>query len=78
MVGGNRKDLGRYIAISQVGLEMAIPPGIGAYLDHVFGWSPWGVIVGAALGLTGGLIHLVHLANKKEDGPGPSDEKKPS
>jgi len=42
---------------------MAVPPAVGAYLDSRFGWSPWGVIVGAGLGLTVGLIHLVALAN---------------
>jgi len=73
--GGNRKELARYVAIGQVGLEMAVPPAVGAYLDHAFGWSPWGVVVGAALGLVGGLIHLVHLANKsaqEEERSGPS------
>jgi F0F1-type ATP synthase assembly protein I len=78
--GGNRKELARYAAIGQVGLEMVAPAVVGIYLDSALGWSPWGVIVGAALGLTLGLIHLVHLANKshKEDGPGPSDEQKSS
>jgi hypothetical protein len=76
--GGDRKELARYMTIGQVGLEMAAPPAIGIYLDMHFGWSPWGVIVGAGLGLTGGLIHLVHLANKNEDGPGPSHEHKTS
>ena len=62
--GGDRKEMNKYFAIGQVGLEMAVPPALGAYLDHRFGWSPWGVVAGAAVGLIGGLIHLVHLANK--------------
>jgi hypothetical protein len=76
--GGDRKELARYMAIGQVGLEMAAPPALGVYLDMTFGWSPWGVVVGAAVGLIGGLAHLIHLANKKEEGPGPSDKQKPS
>jgi F0F1-type ATP synthase assembly protein I len=76
--GGDRKELARYMTIGQVGLEMAVPPAIGIYLDLTFGWSPWGVIIGAGLGLIGGLAHLVHLANKQEDGKGPSHEQKPS
>jgi F0F1-type ATP synthase assembly protein I len=77
---GNSKDLARYAAIGQVGLEMAVPPVVGWYLDSLYGWGPWGVIIGAALGLVGGLVHLVHLANKsvKDEGPGPSDERKSS
>jgi F0F1-type ATP synthase assembly protein I len=68
MLGGvNPKDLSRYLAISQVGLEMAAPAGIGAALDYYMGWGPWGVIVGAVLGLTVGLIHLVRLANQPVD-----------
>ncbi len=76
--GGNRKDMARYVAISQVGLEMAAPVGIGAFLDYYFGWAPWGVVVGAGLGFTAGLAHLIHLVNKPEDGQGPSDEQKAS
>ena len=76
--GGNRKEMARYVAIGQVGLEMAAPPALGIYLDSVFGWTPWAVVVGAAVGLTVGLIHLISLANKKDDeGPAPSDERKP-
>src|SRR4051812_41248233 len=65
--GVDPKDLARYLAISQVGLEMAAPAGVGAVLDYYLGWSPWGVIVGAVLGLTVGMIHLVQLANRPVD-----------
>src|SRR5262245_49631269 len=48
------KKMARYLALSQVGLEMVTPIILGLVLDHYLGWSPWGVIVGAILGLTGG------------------------
>jgi F0F1-type ATP synthase assembly protein I len=60
----DRKNLTRYLALSQVGLEMAAPALIGLGLDYWLGWGPWGVITGAVIGLFGGLAHLVHLANK--------------
>jgi F0F1-type ATP synthase assembly protein I len=67
MLGGvNRKELARYVAIGQVGLIMAVPPGVGALLDNWLGWSPWGVVVGAALGLTVGLVQLVRLTNQQD------------
>jgi F0F1-type ATP synthase assembly protein I len=76
MLGGvNRKELARYIAISQVGLLMAVPPGIGVLLDRWLDWSPWGVIVGAVLGLTIGFLQLIRLVNRSENGnPGKSNE----
>ena len=68
MFGGtDRKQLARYLALSQVGFEMAAPALIGLGLDHWFGWSPWGVITGAVIGLVGGLAHLVHLAKPRDE-----------
>jgi len=75
MLGGNPRELARYVAISQIGLLMAAPPGIGALLDHWLGWSPWGVVVGAVLGLFTGLFQLVRLANRQDDKPGEADRK---
>jgi F0F1-type ATP synthase assembly protein I len=65
--GGDRKELARAMALSQVGLMMAAPAGIGILLDWYFHWSPWGVVVGAVLGLTTGLIQLVRLSNESDD-----------
>lgn len=65
------KKLARYLAISQVGFEMVVPIILGLVLDHYLGWSPWGVIVGAVIGLTGGVIHLVQLVQPRNDDVGP-------
>jgi len=63
----NAKQLGRYMELAQVGLEMVAPIGLGWLVDYLVGTSPWGIVVGALLGLAGGMIHLVAIANRKED-----------
>jgi F0F1-type ATP synthase assembly protein I len=62
-----RKDLARYMALSQVGLEIVGPAVLGLLLDSRMGWGPWGLIAGTILGFIGGLVHLVHLANKANE-----------
>jgi ATP synthase protein I len=72
------KDLGRYVAFGQVGLEMVVPIVIGLAVDYYLGCGPWGVIVGTVVGFSGGLVHLIVLANKlnrKDDGEGSSGTK---
>ena len=63
----NPREFGHYISLAQVGLEMVVPIGIGLALDHFLGWSPWGVVGGAVFGLVGGLLHLIALANRRND-----------
>jgi F0F1-type ATP synthase assembly protein I len=63
---GNPKELGRYFAMGQVGLEMVAPIVVGLLLDRYLGWTPWGVVAGAVLGLVGGLAHLIHLSNQED------------
>ncbi|HLJ95977.1 MAG TPA: AtpZ/AtpI family protein [Gemmataceae bacterium] len=65
------KELGHYITIAQIGMEMAAPAGIGLILDHYLGWRPWGVVVGAVFGLLGGLAHLIALTNQQQDSGSP-------
>ncbi|HEV8060762.1 MAG TPA: AtpZ/AtpI family protein [Gemmataceae bacterium] len=57
--------LAEYAALSQVGLEMVAPIGLGVLLDYWIGWGPWGVIGGAILGLVGGMAHLVSILNTR-------------
>jgi F0F1-type ATP synthase assembly protein I len=74
---GNSKDLGRYVALGQVGMEMVVPIGIGLALDYYFGWNPWGVIAGTVLGFSGGLIHLIQMVQQLDKTPA-RDDKAPS
>lgn len=62
----DRKDMRRYVALSQVGMEMVAPIVVGLVIDNYLGWKPWALITGAVLGLVGGLVHLVHLSNKTD------------
>lgn len=55
----------RYAELSQIGMEMAAPIGLGVLLDRWMAWGPWGVIIGAILGLVGGMAHLVSILNAR-------------
>ena len=35
------KEMGYFFALGQVGLEMAVPIGVGAVIDHYAGSGPW-------------------------------------
>jgi F0F1-type ATP synthase assembly protein I len=62
----DRKEMGRYVALSQIGLEMIAPIILGLIIDRYLGSTPWALIGGAIFGLCGGLLHLVHLLNKMD------------
>jgi len=40
-------------------------------LDDQVGWTPWGTVIGAALGLIGGLAHLIAILNRPKNGGSP-------
>jgi F0F1-type ATP synthase assembly protein I len=69
----NPREFGTYVEIAQVGMEMVAPLGIGLALDFYLHWSPWGVVVGAVLGLIAGVGHLVAILNRHDqrDSSGP-------
>jgi F0F1-type ATP synthase assembly protein I len=71
----NPRQLAHYFALSQVGLEMAAPIGVGYLIDLWLGSLPWVTIGGAVLGLIGGLWHLVALS-KKPPPDDPSEDSK--
>jgi F0F1-type ATP synthase assembly protein I len=71
----NPKELGYYVALAQVCLEMVAPLGLGIVLDHYLEWTPWGTVCGALFGFVGGMIHLIvmvahHDAAKRVKPPG--------
>lgn len=56
--GPSPREMGRYFALAQIGLEMALPIGVGAWLDYRWGTSPWLVITGVIVGFAVGMVHL--------------------
>ena len=63
----NQKDFQRYMAMSQAGFEMVVPIGVGVAVDHYLHCGPWGAVVGAVLGLVGGLTHLILMSQRSDD-----------
>ncbi len=51
--------------VSTVGLEMAIPAGLGVWLDRHWGTSPWLVMLGALVGFVTAMRHLLRLAETR-------------
>ncbi|MGL6094802.1 MAG: AtpZ/AtpI family protein [Fimbriiglobus sp.] len=39
--------------------EMVVPVLVGVWADGRFGSGPWGLLLGATLGVVGGFTHLV-------------------
>jgi F0F1-type ATP synthase assembly protein I len=62
----SRKDLGFYLALAQVGLEMVVPVVAGIALDYYLHCRPWVTVCGAVLGLVIGIVHLVVIQQRFE------------
>ena len=54
---------GRFLGL---GMEVAVGVALGVlagwWLDRRFGWSPWGLIIGAMVGLAAGMYLLLKEA----------------
>jgi F0F1-type ATP synthase assembly protein I len=65
-----RSDIARgYVLASRVtgiGMQMAIPPGIGWWLDGWCNTTPWILVVGVVFGFAVSLAELIQLANEGE------------
>lgn len=68
------RELGYYLALAQVGIEMVMPTVVGLGLDVYFGTVPWLTILAAVLGFAGGLFHLVQML-RAHDRKSPPDPK---
>ena len=64
--GPNPRQLGKYLALAQVGVEMVAPIGLGVWLDFILDWVPWLTIAGVVLGFALGIYHLLVLT-KQDD-----------
>lgn len=66
--------------LSGIGFELVAAVGgfilVGYWWDRHFETSPWGLIIGAALGLIGGMYNLIRqslLASREAAGPQNTD-----
>ena len=54
------------VRMASSGFDLAIVVGgftaIGWWLDRKYGWTPWGVLTGAVLGVVGGLTNFLRAA----------------
>jgi ATP synthase protein I len=71
-----QKSTSSWVRLSGIGVELvAAVVGftlIGYWLDRHFGIRPWGVLIGALLGLAGGMYNVIRqaLAATREAGSG--------
>lgn len=68
------RQLGRYYAMAQVGMEMVVPIVVGWWLDQQLATDPWLLVFGAIGGLTLGIVQLVRLTRDEDTKP-PGDAK---
>ena len=54
------------IRVSGIGLEMALPPVFGIWLDAKCGTLILFTVLGAILGMTTALIHLIQLGKQQQ------------
>ncbi len=64
--GEGRADYSSLALASTATAELVAPVLLGVWLDHQFGWAPWGVAVGGVVGFVGGITHLMMIANRKK------------
>jgi len=62
----DRRELGYYIALAQVGLEMALPILVGYWLDDWLDTTPWITSFAAVFGFIAGLLHLILILRQKD------------
>jgi F0F1-type ATP synthase assembly protein I len=59
------REMGKYMALAQVGFEMVVPLIVGLVIDNYAGTGPWLMVAGAVLGFVGGIMHLIALSNRQ-------------
>jgi ATP synthase protein I len=61
------------LRLAGVGIEFAAAVAgltlLGYWIDRRFGSAPWGVLIGAAIGLVGGTYNLIRQATAKPSRP---------
>jgi F0F1-type ATP synthase assembly protein I len=57
--------------VTSVSLGFVVPTLLGYYLDVWLHSSPWGVLIGMALGFAAGMLQLLRIAREGSDNPQP-------
>lgn len=60
--------------VSSIGMEFALPPLAGAYIDHRAGTTPLLTLLGVVLGFAVGMMHILRIARgdtSRKTGSGP-------
>ncbi len=65
------------VIVSSIAMEMALPPLFGIWLDGKCGTLLLFTVLGAALGMTTALLHLLQIDKKNKDGKKTSEDTKP-
>ena len=71
------REMGYYLSLAQVGMEMAAPILFGVLLDNWLDTGPWITSASAVIGFVAGLVHLIVILRQKERDES-SDKKPPS
>ena len=56
-------NLYRYMGIGmECALAVIVMAGVGLWIDHRYETQPWGILIGALLGIAGGMYLLIKTA----------------
>jgi len=76
---GNKRNQPSWLRFSGVGIEFAAAVGgfgiVGYWIDLHYGCEPWCVLIGVALGLTGGTYNLLRESRGLFKPPKPPDQR---
>ena len=76
--GDGMREAGPYLGLGlQIGGSMALFVGLGYVADRMLGTTPWGVLVGALLGMVGIVALVVRLANEANAAAKAKNAKRP-
>lgn len=50
--------------VTTLGLEFALPPLVGLYLDNRWHTRPVALLVGSVLGFAAGMVHILRIARE--------------